>query len=59
MDGENTTGAQVLPMLIPIDRPKRASIPVVPDECRECRKRVAQLTRFIHMAAEIADELDG
>jgi hypothetical protein len=31
---------------------------VVPEECRECQRRVQQLTRFIHMAAEIADELD-
>lgn len=58
MDGENGAGAQVLSLMIPAEKPKKASTPVVPEECKECRKRVEQLTRLIHMAAEIADDLD-
>lgn len=58
MDGEKIQSAEVVPLVVPIERAKKASIPVVSDECRECRKRLERLTRFIYMAADIADEFD-
>jgi hypothetical protein len=58
MDAENHTSAQVVPLEIMRETRQRSiSVPVESERCRQCRMKLRQLTEFIYLAAEIADDL--
>lgn len=54
----NNIGAQVMQLDISREA-KRKIVPVLmeSERCRQCRTKLRQLTEFIYLAAEAADEL--
>lgn len=62
MGGEHRSGAAVLHLesLRETRATQREIIPVESEQsrrCHDCRSKLRQLTEFVHLAAEIADEL--
>jgi hypothetical protein len=58
MDAENNASAQVVQLEIMREtRPKPMSISIESERCRQCRMKLRQLTEFIYLAAEIADDM--
>ena len=58
MDAEKNASARVVPFEVMREmRPKPIPIPVESERCRQCRMKLRQLTEFIYLAAEIADDL--